>query len=182
MREIAAAVGIKAGSLYNHFTSKEEILWDLARGALLELRDQIDAALEQLPAAATPRERLATFVNAHVRFHALNNEQARLVNRQMAGLSTRHYREFVALRDSVEERFEHILELGIADGEFALLDTKLTSFAILQMCIAVSVWYRKGGELGVDEISSTYCALAERMVSGPDTSKLIPRPKAAKRR
>lgn len=181
MREIAAAVGIKAGSLYNHFASKEEILWDLARGALLELRDQIDAALEALPNDATPRHRLAAFVDAHVRFHALNNEQARLVNRQMAGLSTRHYREFVALRDSVEERFEYILDLGVADGEFSLLDTKLTSYAILQMCIAVSVWYREGGELGVEEISLTYCALAERMVSGQDTSKVTPRAKARRR-
>jgi TetR/AcrR family transcriptional regulator, cholesterol catabolism regulator len=39
MREVAAAVGIKAGSLYNHYTSKEELLFRIAEGVMQELLD-----------------------------------------------------------------------------------------------------------------------------------------------
>ena len=37
MRDIASRVGIKAASLYNHFGSKEAILWDLTLTAFEEL-------------------------------------------------------------------------------------------------------------------------------------------------
>lgn len=164
MREIAAAVGIQAGSLYNHFSSKEEILWDLTRGALLDLREQIDTALAELPADSPAAAKLSAFIEAHVRFHALNSERARIVNQQMSGLNRTHYREVVGLRRTFEEQLEGILDDGVRDGSFTLVDARLSVYAILQMCIAVSNWFRKGGDLSVDEVASTYVALAHRMV------------------
>lgn len=164
MREIAAAAGLKAGSLYNHFASKEEILWDLTKGALMDLRSDIHEALSVLPDDASPSQRLHSFVDAHVRFHAINSEKARLVNRQMPGLSRAHYREVVQLRHTFEEDLAEILRMGVTTGEFRLVDTRLTVYAILQMCIAVSTWYRKGGDLSVNEVCRSYVALADRMV------------------
>lgn len=173
MREIAAAVGLKAGSLYNHFSSKEEILWDLTRGALTDLRSDIDSALSALPDDAPPSQRLHSFVDAHVRFHAINSEKARLVNRQMPGLSNSHYRAVVDLRHTFEEHLDSILTDGVATGEFQIVDSRLTVYAILQMCIAVSTWYRKGGGLSVEDVCGSYVALADRMVR--DGSALLPR-------
>jgi TetR/AcrR family transcriptional regulator, cholesterol catabolism regulator len=167
MREIASAVGVKAGSLYNHFDSKEEILWELTRGALLDLRAQIDSAIDDLGAGAGAGDRLGAFINAHVRFHAVNSERARIVNRQMPGLTKGHYREVVALRRTFEDQLADILEAGVREGSFTLLDARLSVYAILQMCIAVSNWFRKGGDLTVDEIAHTYVALAQRMVTAP---------------
>lgn len=164
MREIAAAVGIQAGSLYNHFSSKEEILWDLTRGALLDLREQIDTALAELPADSPAAAKLSAFIEAHVRFHALNSERARIVNQQMSGLNRTHYREVVGLRRTFEEQLEGILDDGVRDGSFTLVDARLSVYAILQMCIAVSNWFRKGGDLSVDEVATTYVALGHRMV------------------
>lgn len=164
MREIAAAVGIQAGSLYNHFSSKEEILWDLTRGALLDLREQIDTSLAELPADSPAAAKLSAFIEAHVRFHALNSERARIVNQQMSGLNRAHYREVVGLRRTFEEQLEGILDDGVRDGSFALVDSRLSVYAILQMCIAVSNWFRKGGDLSVDEVATTYVALGHRMV------------------
>lgn len=166
MREIAAAVGIQAGSLYNHFSSKEEILWDLTRGALLDLREKIDMAMAELPADSPAAAKLSAFIDAHVRFHALNSERARIVNRQMSGLNRTHYREVVGLRRTFEEQLAGILDDGVRDGSFTPVDSRLSVYAILQMCIAVSNWFRKGGDLSVDEVATTYVALAHRMVIG----------------
>ncbi len=166
MREIAAAVGIQAGSLYNHFSSKEEILWDLTRGALLDLREHIDTALARLPADTSASAKLSSFIDAHVRFHALNSERARIVNQQMSGLNRNHYREIVGLRRTFEEQLAGILDDGVREGSFSLVDSRLSVYAILQMCIAVSNWFRKGGGLSVDEVATTYVALAHRMVIG----------------
>jgi AcrR family transcriptional regulator len=167
MREIAGAVGIQAGSLYNHFPSKEEILWDLTRGALLDLQGKVGRALEALPADATPRDRLVAFIDAHVRFHAINSEKARLVNRQMPGLDKCHYREVVTLRHTFEDRLGEILGDGVSRGDFVLVDERITVYAILQMSIAVSTWYRRGGDLSVEDVSALYVDLALRMVMRP---------------
>ena len=37
MREVAAGVGIKAGSLYNHYPSKEELFFQIAEGVMQDL-------------------------------------------------------------------------------------------------------------------------------------------------
>jgi AcrR family transcriptional regulator len=168
MRAIAGEVGIQAGSLYNHFASKEEILWDLTQGALMELTSRIRESMETLAVDADAQARLCAFVDAHVRFHALNSDQASIVNRQMAGLSAMHYRQAVSLRATFEAQLGEILQEGNASGEFHVIDFRMSVIAILQMCISVSTWYRADGKLSPNEICAVYVQLAQRMV-GLDT-------------
>lgn len=172
MREIASAVGMKAGSLYNHFTSKEEILWDLTQSAMVDLKDQVLHELGGLGASASASAQLRAFIRAHVRFHAENGEKATLVNRQMPGLSTRHYKQVIAMRSD----FEYILETILADGEssaeFTLVQERVTRYALLQMGIAVATWYRRGGGISVDELCTIYADLGARMV-GVDTPRAV---------
>lgn len=164
MREIASAVGIKAGSLYNHFTSKEEILWDLTQSAMVDLKDQVLNELAELEAPALANMRLRAFIRAHVRFHAENGEKATLVNRQMPGLSTAHYEQVIAMRSDFEHILESILADGEESGEFTLVQERVTRYALLQMGIAVATWYRRGGGISVYELCTIYTDLAARMV------------------
>lgn len=164
MREIAGAVGIKAGSLYNHFASKEEILWDLTRSAMVDLKEQVLDELAALPEAASAISRLRAFIRAHVRFHAENGEKATLVNRQMPGLSASHYKQVIAMRSDFEHLLESILADGEASGEFTLVQERVTRYALLQMGIAVATWYRRGGGITVDELCDIYTDLGARMV------------------
>ena len=46
LRQLAAAVGIQAGSLYNHISTKQELLFDLVQDHVNELLRQLDRALE----------------------------------------------------------------------------------------------------------------------------------------
>lgn len=176
MREIAGAVGIKAGSVYNHFTSKEEILWDLTQGAMVDLKDQVLSGLADLGDQASPAERLRAFIRAHVRFHAENGEKATLVNRQMPGLSTTHYRQVIAMRSEFEQILEAILAEGAAAGDFNLAQERVTRYALLQMGIAVATWYRRGGGISVESLCDIYTDLGERLVgAAPLTPAATPR-------
>lgn len=68
LREIGKEAGITAGSIYNHFASKDEILDEVLRigvgNVALAVRDRVAA----LPATATWRER----IEAAIREHLLN--------------------------------------------------------------------------------------------------------------
>lgn len=165
MREIAAEVGIRAASLYNHFGSKEDILWDLTSTALEELHAESEASTSTLPHDATPADQLRSFVRAHIAYHAVNGEQATLVNRQMGGLTKSHHRKSVTLRDRYESRLRRIMQDGIAAGQFDVPDERVASFAILQMGIAVAGWYRPEGNLSVPQLCDVYETLATRMVA-----------------
>src|SRR5437764_1336338 len=73
MREIAASCGMKAGSLYNHYTGKEELLFRIASGTMAEL---VDGAQRAIEAGATPADRLQSLVRWHVTYHAVHRLQA----------------------------------------------------------------------------------------------------------
>lgn len=164
MRDIAGSVGIKAASLYNHFGSKEAILWDLTLTAFEELFRGRDLALANLPKNPMPTERLACLVKSHVAFHARNSNQALLVNSQLAALSKSHYRRAVAMRAQYEATLREVIDLGVAERVFATTDARVVTFAILQMGMAVSAWFRPEGPLTVSELCAIYVDLAIKML------------------
>jgi AcrR family transcriptional regulator len=165
MRDIASSVGIKAASLYNHFGSKEAILWDLTLTAFEELLRGRDSAMANLPANPTPQDRLACLVTSHVAFHAKNSNQALLVNSQLAALTKTHYRKAVAMRAQYEATMREVIDEGVAQGVFATIDARVTTFAILQMGMAVSGWFRPEGPLTVADLCTIYVDLAAKMLA-----------------
>lgn len=165
MRTIAGSVGIKAASLYNHFSSKEEILWDLTHTALVELVGHRDAAFAELPATAGASAHLEAFVRAHVGFHATHQDQAALVNGQLGSLSAAHFQKAVSRRDAYQNSLQLVIGGGVAGGDFAVPDLRMATFAILEMGMAVSLWYRKSGALAVNELCEVYVQLAQKILA-----------------
>lgn len=165
MREIAGTVGIQAASLYNHFGSKEAMLWDLTLSALDELTIGRETAMAILDPGASPVERLGRFVTAHIAFHARHRDQAVLVNSQLGSLSEEHYREAVARRHGYESHLRLIIDDGVRTGDFDPPDVRVSAFAILQMGMAVSSWFRPDGPHTIEELCEIYADLATRMLA-----------------
>ncbi|MEI9889196.1 MAG: TetR/AcrR family transcriptional regulator [Rhizomicrobium sp.] len=69
LRDIAGAVGIKAGSIYYHFASKDEIVAAVMNDGVDSVFDAVQAALRALPKTADPRRKLEAAIRAHL--HAL---------------------------------------------------------------------------------------------------------------
>ena len=66
LRNIAARVGIKAGSIYYHFPSKELIAVEVLKEGIRVVSEAVDHALEALPAAAGPLVRLEVAMSTHL--------------------------------------------------------------------------------------------------------------------
>src|SRR5882757_3920458 len=66
LRDLAAEVGIQVGSLYNHISTKQELLFELVQDHVNALLRELDLALE---GKNGPEENLRAFVAFHVSYH-----------------------------------------------------------------------------------------------------------------
>ena len=60
--------------------------------------------------------------------------------------------------------FVALIERGVEEGVFSTRSPLLSAYAILQMGIGVSMWYRPDGPLSEDEIVFQYGDMALRLV------------------
>lgn len=65
-RAIATQVGIKPGSIYHYFPSKDAIVCEVVREGVRVVYDAVTRALGSLSTDATPQTRLETAVKAHL--------------------------------------------------------------------------------------------------------------------
>lgn len=75
LRRVADGAGLQLGSLYFHFSAKDDLLNAVLRNAVDVALERIDTVLAELPEAATASDRLAAAVRAHL--DALHEKRSR---------------------------------------------------------------------------------------------------------
>ena len=101
LRQLAAEVGIQSGSLYNHISTKQELLFDLVRDHINELLRQLDRALQ---GKQRPVDKLRAFTAFHVTYHMTKKREVFIANSELRSLEPKNYEAIVALRGAYEQR------------------------------------------------------------------------------
>ena len=168
LRDLAAEVGIQVGSLYNHISTKQELLFDLVQDHVNDLLRELDLALE---GKQGPEEKLRAFVAFHVSYHMSRKRETFIANSELRSLEPKNYDAIVALRGAYEQRLAGILAEGVSEGVFEVVDVQVTTFAILALLTGLCTWYRPGGRLTKEAIVAAH----ERLVlSGVSPQAAIP--------
>lgn len=152
LRQIADAVGLQVGSLYNHLSSKEELLYTIMRKVMVELIDHVETALEG--AGDDPVARVRSFMRASVEFHANRRAQTFIGNAELRSLSDEHRADVVALRDRYQRLLQDPLEEAAETGMLSVPDVQLATYLALAMCSSVARWYRPEGRLSIDDVGT----------------------------
>lgn len=182
LRQLAAEVGIQAGSLYNHISTKQELLFDLIQDHMGELLRQLDRALE---GKQEPQQRLRAFVAFHVTYHMTRKREVFIANSELRSLEPKNYEAIVALRGAYEKRLADILADGVAKGVFEVADVQVATFAIIALLTGLCTWYRPGGRLTRDAIVDAHEKLVlsgvmpEPVPASARSKRKAPRPAAA---
>jgi AcrR family transcriptional regulator len=153
LRMLADAVGLQAGSLYNHIDSKEALLFELLGSIMAELLEELERRLAEID---DPAEQLDAFVALHLDFHTRRKAEVFIGNMELRSLSPKRRRQVVALRDSYERRLRAIIERGNAEGRFRAPDPALAASALIAMLTGPASWWRPGGRLSAADLAARY--------------------------
>lgn len=163
MRDVAGATGIKAPALYNHFSSKEDILEEAMRFALTSFLRDVLGPLGEYP----PDEWLSHLVRRHVMFQlehsdlALSNDLLMARDRRDQGSPG-----VQSVRDLQREYFELVRDLVRGStGLRASGRLNVVAFTIIGVCDWTNSWYRPGAGLTTKDVADETWANVQKLVS-----------------
>jgi AcrR family transcriptional regulator len=163
LRRLAAEVGLREGSLYNHIASKQDLLFSLVDDHMDRLLAAMNEAMEGITGAETC---LRAFVTFHLRYHMQRQAEVFVINSELRSLDETGLKIIVAKRDAYEEALVEILSLGHDEGFFGCTDCRIAAKAIIAMLTGVCTWFRPEGRLTVEQIVPLYIRLVMDGVRG----------------
>ncbi|MFT5891734.1 MAG: AcrR family transcriptional regulator, partial [Dokdonia sp.] len=148
MRDLAAAVGIKAASLYNHITSKQQILSEI----ILDIAEQFTKGIDTIANRDTDTiAKLKEVIAQHITLTTDNPYGMAALNNDWMHLEGKldHYLD---LRTRYEKKFRNMVLEGKESGELKDVNTEILVYSILTTLRNLYLWIPKKGELKKDEL------------------------------
>jgi AcrR family transcriptional regulator len=165
VRDLTRACGLTPGALYNHFASRDELLYVLVRSGYVQTEQVLDAALSQLD-TDDPEERLSTYVRSfttlHLRFPAI----AQLAYREYVHLTGPHLQDVLDHRHRMREMLIDILRTGEQQGSFQLIDGLSAAgqaTMVFDICGRTSEWFSPA-HAAPEGLAERYVVAALRLV------------------
>jgi len=142
LREIAREAGITAGSIYNHFSSKEEILDEVLRIGVANVAKAVRERVASLPAGATWREKISAAIREHLR-NALHQGDFTSANiRLWAQLPAEVKERQRVLRHEYAEYWRELFRSAQAAGELRSdLNNKVMELFVVGALNWTGEWY-----------------------------------------
>lgn len=143
-RDIARGLGMQSPSLYNHISSKQEILNEL----LLPLAEKYCRGIQDIfSAPLDPRAQLEKVIAEQIRITIDHTDAVALIPQEWVHLEGSHKEQFLHLREEYEKAFQQILRNGIAQGYFQPVNVEIATFSILSPLRFLHSWYRKNDHI-----------------------------------
>lgn len=152
MRDIARAYGCKPANIYNFFSNKEEILYQV----LLEEMEHIIDPIKHLEEddSTSPIEQLRLVIESHVKITLSYRRSARLLfDVALGSLSSVNRKKIIELRDTYDRIIRKVICRAKDMGRFSQIDEKLAGFMIASMITRTRIWFHPKGELSVSEVA-----------------------------
>ncbi|KMO83459.1 TetR family transcriptional regulator [Mycobacterium sp. BK558] len=167
VRDIADSAGILSGSLYHHFSSKEEMVDEVLRGFLDWLFERYRQIVETEP---NPLERLKGLFMASFEAIATRHAEVVIYQDEAKRLSAQERFSYVEERNKEQRKmWVDVLTQGIEEGYFRPdVDVDLV-YRFIRDTTWVSVrWFQPGGPLTAEEVGRQYLSI---VLGGITTTK-----------
>ena len=170
VRELADACGLAPGAMYNHFESKEALLFAIVD----RVHDEADAVLSETLRAGgdDPGAQLEALASAFTAFHIARPRETRVANRDYIYLPPGERESVVRRRRRVRALFADVLREGEERGRFSFVElgspdaVEAASMAVLNMVVLVAEWFDPRGPRSAADTAALHGRLALRIAQG----------------
>lgn len=151
MRDLAAAMGMKAASLYNHISSKQEILKIIIISLAEAFTEGMDKIIEQ---EISNVDKLKQIISLHVTIASNNIYGMASLNNDWMHLEDQ-LDYYLKLRSDYEENFRAIIIKGIEANEIKNSNPEIMLFSMLSTLRSLYLWIPKKEDINIEELSSS---------------------------
>lgn len=150
MRDIAKEMDIKAASLYNHISSKQEIL----KVIIISIAEEFTREMSAIYASdQNSLEKLKRIIGLHVKIAYENSYEMASVNNDWMHLEEQ-LEYYLELRNSYENNFRKIIQEGIVSQEIVDNNTEIMLFSILSTLRSLYLWMPKKEDLTPEKLTT----------------------------
>lgn len=162
LRDIAAASGMKAGSLYYHFASKDEIVIDVLNIGVARVTEAVQTAVAKLPADAPAGDLIDASIHEHLRaLHEMGDYTS--ANVRIFGQVPEVVREaHTPTRRTYEEYWEKLLTKAKATGEISADAAPHLLLALLISSLNATLEWFDPARGPVDRVATAFSALVRQ--------------------
>ena len=150
MRDVAKALDIKPASLYSHYDSKDDILWEIATRCANEFHVQVGPfANEEIPV----QKRLEKMIKAHVRVIVKNINASAIFFHEWKHLNEPRRSEYAKSISDYQVLFRNLIKEGM-DKQIFREDLRpgFTTAMILSSVNWIHQWFKDGRGMNPDNI------------------------------
>ena len=139
MRDIAEAIGVEAPSLYNHISSKNEILQQVC----FNVANLFTTYISKVELSHQPvLEKLELIIRFHINMMLTEYESVYVSDHEWKHLPEPYLSNFKNQRRSYRNRLANIVELGITNKELKNIDPYVAVLTILSAIGGIEYWQR----------------------------------------
>lgn len=165
LRQLARESGIQVGSVYQHYRSKDEILFEVVLDYLDNL---LSFWLERAPSGwHTPTARLRAFVESYVEHFLDCYDQGLVSTFELRRLKGPMWEEARKSKEAYEAELQCIVQAGMYSGEFKSSDAGLVTIALLAMLTGLCIQRSEVGIQTRDELGMKCWRLVVQFVQLP---------------
>ncbi|MFJ4264401.1 TetR/AcrR family transcriptional regulator [Paenarthrobacter nicotinovorans] len=172
LRQVASAVGLMVGSLYNHIASKEELLLQIMGGIIDDLLERARKAVDIDGDAV---DILQAGLDAHLRFHAERAQEVFIGNTELRSLSSEAREVIIGKRHEYELFLQGLVDDAGRAGLAEVIDPRLHVYSLVAQATHIASWFKPGGRMSLDDIVAVYTKLALRELNVADADARVDR-------
>lgn len=159
LRDIASAAGMKAGSLYYHFDSKESLVEEILTEGVVLVQSRVQEALDASPDAG-PMERIKTAMHQHLQALHDRSDYASAHIRCFAHVPPEIRQRLRSTRGAYEAVWDDLLEHARQAGGLAPdVDLRTLKFGLIGMMNWTLEW-RSKKQMGPEELADHFYRIA----------------------
>jgi AcrR family transcriptional regulator len=153
MRDLAVEVGVEAASLYNHISSKSELLQEICFRIAntftthlndVELNDKLDSL-----------QKIEEVIRFHIRMWVERIDEVLVTNNESKYLEEPYLTTFLNERRIYVRRLETIIETGIKKGLIRKIQAYAVVLTLMSAVRGIEFWHRTKKNISAEELEAS---------------------------